>query len=103
MAAGTGGFGSTTDLTRFQLDLLAAITHVKEEAYGLAIKRTLEEAYDDEEVNTSRHYQNLDALVEKGLVEKGTLDRRTNEYQISERGRRVLQGRVGWLTGGGRA
>ena len=41
-------------------------------------------------------YHNLDTLVEKGLVEKGTIDRRTNSYAITQRGRREIEARRDW-------
>ena len=39
---------------------------------------------------------NLDDVVDKGLVEKGKVDRRTNSYTITARGRRELEARREW-------
>ncbi|MFO7907959.1 MAG: helix-turn-helix transcriptional regulator [Pirellulaceae bacterium] len=47
--------------------------------HGLAIKEELEDYY-EKEIHHGRLYPNLDTLVEKGLVEKGQRDRRTNYY-----------------------
>jgi len=41
-----------------------------------------------QEIHHGRLYPNLDTLVEKGLVEKGEKDRRTNVYTLTRRGRR---------------
>ena len=82
------------DLTGFQRDLLYAIAG-QDEPKGLALKDELEEYYEGE-IFHGRLYPNLDALVEKGLVEKGTLDRRTNYYKITQRGRREIDARREW-------
>jgi len=39
---------------------------------------------------------NLDDVVDKGLVEKGKVDRRTNSYTITARGQRELEARREW-------
>jgi DNA-binding PadR family transcriptional regulator len=83
------------DLTGFQRDLLYVIAGL-EEPHGLAIKNELEEYY-EKEVHHGRLYPNLDTLVEKGLVEKGQLDRRTNSYTITRRGRREIDARSDWV------
>ncbi len=43
-----------------------------------------------------RSQLNLDVLVNKGLVEKGTINRRTNSYQITNRGEEKLRKRREW-------
>jgi DNA-binding PadR family transcriptional regulator len=63
--------------------------------HGLAIKQELEEYYENE-VNHGRLYPNLDTLVEKGLVEKGQRDRRTNFYTLTRRGDREIDARQEW-------
>jgi hypothetical protein len=68
------------DLTAFQQNVLLVLA--EESRYGLAIKRELEDYY-DEEVNHGRLYPNLDTLIERGLVEKSELDKRTNEYAVT--------------------
>ena len=82
------------DLTGFQRDLLYAIAG-EEEPHGLAIKEVLE-AYYGKEIHHGRLYPNLDTLVDKGLVEKGERDRRTNYYVLTRRGRREIESRREW-------
>ena len=82
------------DLTGFQRDLLYAITG-RDDPHGLAIKEELEDYY-EKEIHHGRLYPNLDTLVEKGLVEKGKKDRRTNVYNVTKRGRRELEARREW-------
>jgi DNA-binding PadR family transcriptional regulator len=82
------------DLTGFQRDLLYVIAGL-DEPHGLAIKEELEEYY-QKEIHHGRLYPNLDTLVEKGLVEKGEVDRRTNYYALTPRGRRELDDRREW-------
>jgi DNA-binding PadR family transcriptional regulator len=82
------------ELTVFQQTILAILS--EEARYGLAIKRELE-AYYKSDVNHGRLYPNLDNLVEFGLVEKSELDKRTNEYALTEAGHDVLVNRVGWV------
>ena len=82
------------DLTGFQRDMLYIIAG-QDEPHGLAIKDELEEYYQTE-IHHGRLYPNLDTLVEKGLVEKGQHDRRTNRYSLTSRGRRELAARSEW-------
>jgi DNA-binding MarR family transcriptional regulator len=82
------------DLTGFQRDLLYVIAG-KEEPHGLAIKEELEEYYESE-IHHGRLYPNLDTLVDKGLVEKGQRDRRTNYYTLTRRGTREIEARREW-------
>ncbi|MBX0298289.1 PadR family transcriptional regulator [Haloarcula nitratireducens] len=82
------------DLTGFQRDLMYVVAG-GDEPHGLAIKDELEDYY-EQEIHHGRLYPNLDALVEKGLVEKGTQDRRTNIYTLTRRGRRELEARRDW-------
>lgn len=82
------------DLTGFQRDLLYAIGGL-EEPHGLALKEELENYYETE-VHHGRLYPNLDTVVEKGLVEKGQRDERTNVYTLTRRGRRELKARRDW-------
>jgi PadR family transcriptional regulator PadR len=85
------------DLTGFQRDLLYVVAGL-DEPHGLAVKEELE-GYYEKEVHHGRLYPNLDTLVEKGLVEKGSIDRRTNYYALTRRGRRELQDRREWEDG----
>ena len=84
------------DLTAFQRDLLYVICGL-DRPHGLLVKEELESYYDGE-INHGRLYPNLDTLVEKGLVDKGQQDRRTNYYQLTRRGQRELDARREWET-----
>ena len=81
-------------LTAFQQNILVALS--EEPMYGLAVKRVLEEYYGSE-VNHGRLYPNLDDLVEMGLVEKSELDKRTNQYALTEAGVEAVADRVDWI------
>ena len=82
------------DLTGFQRDLLYVITGM-DEPKGLAVKDELESVY-TKEINHGRLYPNLDTLVEKGLVTKGSIDERTNSYSVTDRGYREIEDRQEW-------
>ena len=82
------------DLTGFQRDLLY-VAAGKDEPHGLALKDELEQYYEGE-IHHGRLYPNLDTLVDKGLLEKGQIDRRTNYYQVTQRGRREIEARREW-------
>jgi PadR family transcriptional regulator, regulatory protein PadR len=82
------------DLTAFQRDLLYVVVGL-DEPHGLAIKEELEDYY-EKEVHHGRLYPNLDTIVEKGLIDKGQLDRRTNVYSLTQRGQRELDARHDW-------
>ncbi|WP_458208895.1 helix-turn-helix transcriptional regulator [Haladaptatus sp. NG-SE-30] len=82
------------DLTGFQRDLLYVVSGL-DEPHGLAIKEELEEYY-EKEIHHGRLYPNLDSLVDKGLIEKGEKDRRTNVYNVSRRGQREIEDRRDW-------
>jgi DNA-binding PadR family transcriptional regulator len=82
------------DLTGFQRDLLYVVAGLGEPK-GLAIKEELDE-YHASEINHGRLYPNLDTLVEKGLLDKGKKDDRTNEYTVTNRGQDELEARQEW-------
>lgn len=82
------------DLTGFQRDLIYVISGLNE-PHGLAIKAELDDYY-PKEIQHGRLYPNLDALVDKGLIEKGRRDNRTNSYLLSQRGRREIEARREW-------
>ncbi|WP_336036929.1 helix-turn-helix transcriptional regulator [Halobacterium yunchengense] len=82
------------DLTGFQRDLLV-VTAGLAEPNGLDIKEELEQYYEGD-INHGRLYPNLDELVDKGLLEKGRQDERTNEYGVTGRGDRELRARRKW-------
>lgn len=83
------------DLSAFQRDLLTVIAGL-DAPKGLTIKGVLEEQY-GESVSHGRIYPNLDKLADKGLVEIGSKDRRTNEYRITARGKLILDGHCAWI------
>ena len=88
----TDGLDSFSDISTFQQEVLLAIATLQGDhtaSYGLAIKRQLEDVYTSE-VNHGRLYPNLDELVSDGLVEKTALDKRTNEYTLTEHGEQFL-------------
>lgn len=82
------------DLTAFQRDLLIVAVGL-DEPHGLAIKDEMENYY-EKEVHHGRLYPNLDTLVDKGLIDKGKADRRTNIYSVTQRGKRELEARREW-------
>ncbi len=82
------------DLTSLHRDLLVVIAGLDDPS-GQTIKNELIKYYGDD-VATGNLYSNLDQLVSKGLVEKGSLDGRTNYYQLARRGTRVLEDRQAW-------
>ncbi|OVE84425.1 PadR family transcriptional regulator [Natronolimnobius baerhuensis] len=82
------------DLTGFQRDLLVVIAGLDRPS-GQTIKTNIETDADID-INHGRLYPNLDTLVNRGLVEKGQLDRRTNYYAITDAGREELQERESW-------
>jgi len=86
--------GIARELTAFQQNILTILA--EEPRYGLAIKRELESYYDSE-VNHGRLYPNLDDLVEMGLVEKSELDKRTNEYALTDQGYEAVLDQLGWM------
>ncbi|WP_224448655.1 PadR family transcriptional regulator [Haloprofundus salilacus] len=82
------------DLSGFQRDLLYVIAGFDQPS-GQDVKDELEQ-YVDGEINHGQLYPNLDTLVNKAYVEKGPIDRRTNYYAITEKGREALRERRGW-------
>jgi len=82
------------DLTGFQRDLLYVIAGADQPS-GQDVKEDVERYYSSE-INHGRLYPNLDTLVNKELVEKGELDRRTNYYAITGAGREEIQERREW-------
>lgn len=82
------------DLTGFQRDLLFVVAGL-DKPHGLAIKEELA-GYYEKEIHHGRLYPNLDTLVDKGFVEKGEKDRRTNYYTLTGRGGREIEAREEW-------
>ena len=81
------------ELTSFQRDLLYVISG-DEKPSGQEIKTELQTSMD--EITHGRLYPNLDTLVEKGYVEKGESDRRTNYYEVTEKGLSGIHDRREW-------
>jgi DNA-binding PadR family transcriptional regulator len=77
-------------LTLFQQNILLVLAESDGADYGLGVKRSLEDLY-GEDVKHGRLYPNLDQLVERGLVQKGERDGRTNDYALTAAGRKTLQ------------
>ena len=84
---------SPDDFASFRRDILTVLASGGK--YGLAIKRELE-AYYGKEVTHGRLYPQLDWLVERDLVTKSELDRRTNLYEISDKGGWALREHYEW-------
>lgn len=82
------------DLTGFQRDLLYVIAGADQPS-GQDVKDEIESYYSSD-INHGRLYPNLDTLVNKELVEKGQLDRRTNYYAISDSGVQRIEERREW-------
>ena len=81
------------ELTSFQRDLLyVAAGH--DRPSGQEIKEEIERMYDD--ITHGRLYPNLDTLAEKGYVDKGEINRRTNFYHTTEQGHRAIRDRREW-------
>ena len=78
------------NLSKFQLDVLSVLAASSRPGKG--IESELEEQY-DENIPHGRVYQNLDELVEEGLVEKfeQEVNGRTHLYALSERGTEVAR------------
>jgi DNA-binding PadR family transcriptional regulator len=87
------GSGIARDLTAFQQNILVILA--EEPRYGLAIKRELESYYGTE-VNHGRLYPNLDTLVDLSLVEKSELDKRTNQYALTDSGYDAILDQFEW-------
>jgi PadR family transcriptional regulator, regulatory protein PadR len=86
--------GKMDQLTGFQRDLLYVIKSANQPS-GQDIKEEIEKYYSGE-INHGRLYPNLDTLVNKELIEKGELDRRTNYYAITDTGEQAIQDRREW-------
>ena len=57
---------------------------------GQDIRRRIRDEH-GEDINHGRLYPNLDALVGYELVEKGQQDQRTNYYEVTNEGRRLVE------------
>lgn len=82
------------ELSSFQRDLLHILAGL-EQPHGLAVKSEIDDYYGTE-INNGRLYPNLDTLDEKGLIEKKSVDDRTNNYEITEKGLAAINRRYRW-------
>lgn len=78
------------ELTSFQRDLLYVIAG-DEKLSGQEIKTELQMSMD--QITHGRLYPNLDTLVEREYVHKGKIDRRTNFYELTDKGIEGLRDR----------
>lgn len=76
------------DLTAFQRDLLFVLASI-DEPIGLRVADAMEALY-RKPINHGQLYPNLDELDEMGLIDKVARDKRTNEYNITRRGRLAI-------------
>jgi DNA-binding PadR family transcriptional regulator len=82
------------ELTAIQRDLLFVIRGL-DEASGQDVKAELERTQ-GRSVLSGRIYTNLDELVEEGFVHKGIKNGRTNEYTLTEKGRKEILNQLRW-------
>ena len=81
------------ELTSFQRDILYVATGL-EQPSGQQIKDELEGG--TKEITHGRLYPNLDTLVENSYLERGAIDRRTNYYEVTQKGTEALARRRQW-------
>lgn len=86
--------GEFAGLTKFRRDILVILAGL-DDPKGLRIKEELETYYTDD-INHGRLYPNLDALAEQGYIEKFAVDRRSNGYRLTMKGKRHLLSRLNW-------
>lgn len=84
-----------TELTNFQIAIVRVLED--EPRHGLGIKEVLEEIHEGD-IHHGRLYPNLDDLVEDGLVEKNQIDKRTNQYELTDEAIDLLEEYRDWLS-----
>ena len=77
------------DLTGFERDLIVEIYQMDQPS-GQSIRRRIE-AEHGEDVTSTRLYSNLNDLVDYGLIDKGEQNHRTNYYEVTNDGRRLVE------------
>lgn len=86
-------------LNQFKYDVLAAISGLQtrdETPYGIGIRKELEAGnYDD--MHNSRVYMCLKSLEGNGYITRNAVDRRTNRYELTNKGMGALRDRIGGL------
>lgn len=63
-----------------------------------SVKDELEKYYEDT-IHHGRLYPNLNKLVDKNLVDKFELDKRSNGYRLTPAGEQLLENRFAWERG----
>ena len=77
------------DLNSSKRDLLVEIYQMDHPS-GQAIRHRMQ-AEHGEDVTTTRLYSNLNDLVDHGLLDKGEQDLRTNYYEVTNDGQRLVE------------
>ena len=91
------GIFAMAELTKHEEILLISILHLKENAYGVFIRRHIKDT-SGKQWNYGTLYRMLDQLVKKGLLERKEGEpmpekggRRKNYYSLTKEGIRALQ------------
>ena len=82
------------ELTSFQRDIVTVIAGLGS-PHGLAVKKEISEHY-EETINHGRLYPAMDQLDEAGIIEKSKRDARSNTYEITEKGLKMLAAQYDW-------
>lgn len=84
------------EITGFQTQLLVVVSDLTG-ASGADISRRLGAEF-GKRIDAGRFYPTMDALVEEGLVHKGTREGndRSNAYSLTDEGRARLQAHIVW-------
>lgn len=85
------------DITGFRRDILYVVAGFSDPT-GSQIREELERYY-GADVLDARVYQNLDALADADLIEKGVRDSRTNYYRLTGTGCECIEARRRWERG----
>lgn len=85
---------TATQLTGFQRDVLFVVAAIGP-ANGQDLKAELNQEYSDQVLH-GRLYTNLDKLIDRGFVNRGAIDGRTNRYSLTDRARQTLESRNRW-------
>ena len=83
-------------LTGFQRDTLICASGLHRPS-GQAIRERLEKSTTRDEITHGQLYPNLDTLVDRGLLDRGEIDRRTNYYEVTAEGQRQIDQYTDWL------
>lgn len=87
------------ELTSLQRDIICVLSGrgeiEREGASGREVKQELENYY-DAQVKRGRLYPSLNALADRGFVEKAAINGRENRYSLTDAGRRARDTHWGW-------